>query len=243
MSENEGNWTVISGREFGLPCNLRCGPGVRPHGTIHFENRKNSGDDYDSSDELCVTIGKNPKLIDEAGKCVFSSEEIKKILKFVADYRSLIKDWNKGYITGKGFLHAVRKARTPQKTSINWKRLVFVQYDIPLYVDYWAKDFTITYKSKFGPLKYGLHLMYMIPKIYTEEEIICRCKSQWPYFLKAENFIEDNKVLLNTEVQKLMDSGERFSDCWEWVKENVEENIQQIIRGYLEDRCKESCRK
>ena len=39
-----------------------------------------------------------------------------------------------------------------------------------------AKDFTITYKSKFGPLKYGLHLMYMIPKIYTEEEIICRCK-------------------------------------------------------------------
>ena len=44
------------------------------------------------------------------------------------------------------------------------------QYDIPLYVDYWAKDFTITYKSKFGPLKYGLHLMYMIPKIYTEED-------------------------------------------------------------------------
>ena len=238
MIENERNWTVIPGREFGLPCNLRCGPGLRPYGTIHVENRKNSGDDYDCSDELCVTTGKNPKIIDGAEKCVFSPEEIKRILKFVSDYRNLIKDCHKGYIPVKGFLHAVRKARTPQESSVNWKRLVFVQYDIPLHVNWWAKDFTIEYKSKFGPLRYGLHLMYMMPKIYTEEEIICICKKQWPCFLKAESFIEDNKVLLDTEIQKLLDSGERFSECWEWVKQNVEENIQQIIRGYLEDKCK-----
>ena len=242
MIENGENSTIVYGREFGLPCNFRCGPGLRPYGTIHFENRKNSKDGYDESDELCVTISRRPKVLGEVEKCVFTNDEIIRILKFVSNNRTAIKDYHCGYTTSKGFLHALRKAKNTPKSSINWKRLVFVRDDIPLYVDYWAKDFTITYKSKFGPLKYGLHLMYMMPKIYTEEEIICRCKSQWPYFLKAEKFIEDNKVLLDTEFQKLMESDERFSSCWEWVKENVEENIQQIIRGYLEDRCKESCR-
>lgn len=45
-------------------------------------------------------------------------------------------------------------------------------------------------------------------------------------------------MLLDTEVQKLLDSRERFSECWEWVKQNVEEDIRPIVRGYLEDKCK-----
>ena len=143
MIENGENSTIVYGREFGLPCNFRCGPGLRPYGTIHFENRKNSKDGYDESDELCVTISRKPKVLGEVEKCVFTNDEIARILKFVSNNRTAIKDYHCGYTTSKGFLHALRKARTLPKSSINWKRLVFVKDDIALYADYWAKDFTI----------------------------------------------------------------------------------------------------
>lgn len=114
------------------------------------------------------------------------------------------------------------------------KKIVFVQYDIPLYASYWAKDFQIEYKSKFGSLKYGLHCPYMMPKVYTEEEIIQICKQQWPYFLKAENYIKEHKELLDQEIVKLRDSEDQFSAALHWVKENVEEDIDQIVRRYIE---------
>lgn len=117
--------------------------------------------------------------------------------------------------------------------TMNWSKIIFVQYDIPLYASYSAKDFRIEYKSKFGLLQYGLHLPYACPKVYTEEEIIQKCKKQWPNFLKAENYIEKEKELLEQEGQRFMRSENYFSDIWNWVEKNVEADIQPIIREYI----------
>ena len=123
--------------------------------------------------------------------------------------------------------------------SIKWKTLVFVQYDITLVVSYWAKDFTIEYQSKFGPLEFGLHLPYAMPKIYTETGMIEMCKYQWANFLKAEKYIENNQALIEQELQtlKAMDKNEWFSAIWDWTKEHSEENIWQIVRNYIEKQC------
>ena len=235
---NSEKCTIIQGSEFGLPCNLLGGPGVRPFGTIHLENRRNHSSEYDSSAELCMKIS-NSKLLDSDDKCIFSTEELNKIKKFVSQNKELLKDFNKGYLTGKGFLHTLRKKYAYKGNSISWKELVFVQYDIPLYVSYWAKDYTIKYKSKFGILKYGMHMLYMMPKAYTQESIIEICKAQWPCLIKAESYIEKNYALLETEILKLKESNPDsiFSLTHEWVSKNItEDHISQIIKNYLTDR-------
>lgn len=237
-AENTNDFTIIHGSEFGLPSNLKCGPGIRPHDTIHFENRRNNKCDYDDSNEIFVTIRRKPKILGEREKCLLASDELERILKFVSNYRHIILDYYKGYTTAKGFLHALREERNPHKELSDWKKIVFVQYDIPLYASYWAKDFRIEYKSKFGLLHYELHRPYSYPAIYTEEEIIQICKKQWPYFLKAENYIEQKKLLIEQATRKLMKSENQFSDVWDWCRQNVEDDIQQIVRNYLENFCR-----
>lgn len=235
-AENTNDFTIIHGSEFGLPCNLKCGPGLRPHGTICFENRRNNTDDYDSSHELCISVKQKPELRVAEGQGVLKQESLDRILKFVSDNRDTIKDYLGGFTTAKGFLRALRKEHELKEKIINWKRQVFVQYDIPLYVSYWDKDYCIEYKSKFGLLKYGLHCPFMMPKIYTEEEIIQICKNQWPYFHMAENYIEKNMDTLEEEIRILnyYESSSRLSPAQEWVENNVgEEKIRLIIQNYL----------
>ena len=133
------------------------------------------------------------------------------------------------------------KNNSNPNNQIQWKELVFVQYDIPLYASYWAKDFCIEYRSKFGPLRYGLHRPYMMPRIFTEEDVIKNCKAQWPNFIKAESFIEKNKDALAQQVELLIkdDSPFQNSQTWKWIDQNVDNNIQQIIRSYIHSKYRE----
>ena len=139
-AENTNDFTIIHGSEFGLPCNLKCGPGLRPHGTICFENRRKNTDDYDSSHELCISVKQKPELRVAEGQGVLKQESLDRILKFVSDNRDTIKDYLGGFTTAKGFLRALRKEHELKEKIINWKRLVFVQYDIPLYVPNGTRD-------------------------------------------------------------------------------------------------------
>lgn len=195
MSIETENFTIILGREFGLPCNLMCGPEVRPFGTIHFENRYNKTGEYDKSNELCLTFRKNPRIIEGREKCIFSQDEINVLYHFIENNKELIKKHLMGYTTSKGFLRDLHIARNkPQHDEIVvWKRLAFVQYGITLYVKYWPKDFTAEYKSKYGILKYhSPHIPAGFPRRYTEEGIIESCKKLWPDFIKAEQYIAEH---------------------------------------------------
>lgn len=198
MSIETENFTIIPGREFGLPCNLLCGPAIRPFGTIHFENRYNKTDEYDKSNELCLTFKKNPRIIEGRQKCIFTNQEIETLSNFVFKNKEIIKKHLKGYTTSKGFLRDLHIAREKplHDEVVSWKRLAFVQYGITLYVRYWPKDYFIEYKSKYGILKYqGPHYPAAFPKIHTEESIVKTCKKMWPDFLKAEHFVADHPEL------------------------------------------------
>ena len=202
-AENTTDFTIIPGREFGLPCNLKCGPGVRPFGTIHFENRRNNTDEYDSSNELCITLKRKSKLLGSREDCVFTNQEIEALLHFVWLHFDVIKTYMKGYTTSKGFLRDLHKfnGKPVQDEAINWKRLVFVQYGITLYVRYWPKDFVVEYKSKHGILRYRSgHIPAAFPKIYTEESIVAECLKLWPDFIKADNYITDHQELIAEQI-------------------------------------------
>ena len=62
-----------------------------------------------------------------------------------------------------------------------------------LLVQWWAKDFCISYASKYGQMKYGLHIMYMIPKVYDEKEIRNLVKSTAELFKYCENWLDDSQ--------------------------------------------------
>ena len=109
----------------------------------------------------------------------------------------------KGYTTSKGFLRDLHKfnGKPVLDESINWKRLVFVQYGIILYVRYWPKDFVVEYKSKHGILRYRSgHIPAAFPKIYTEESIVAECLKLWPDFIKADNYITDHQKLIAEQI-------------------------------------------
>ena len=205
-AENNNGFTIIHGRDFGLPCNLKCGPEVKPCGTIYFENRRNQADEYDSSNELGITLKRKPKLLATRIDCFFTNQEIEELYHFVWLHLDIIKTYVNGFTTSKGFLRDLHRAKeNPVRDEvISWKRLVFVQYGIVLYVRYWPKEFVIEYKSKFGVLRYhSSHIPVSIPKIYTEESIIENCMKMWPDFLKAENYIAEHKELLDYETANL----------------------------------------
>ena len=97
---------------------------------------------------------------------------------------------------------------------INWKRLVFVQYGITLYVRYWPKDFVVEYKSKFGNLRYcSPHIPAACPKIYTEESVVAQCMKLWPDFIKAEKYISDHKDVMPEHI--------------------TDDRIREIIKDYI----------
>ena len=233
-AENTKDFTIIHGSEFGLACNLKCGTGLKPYGTIHFENRRNKTEEYDSSNELCVTLKRNPKIIPGREACILSTDEIESLYHFIWRNLAIIQKYVEGYTTGKGFLRELRIAKGKPRNDevISWKRLVFVQYDVALYVRYWPKDFVVEYKSKYGILKYrSLHIPASFPKIHTEESIVAECQKLWPDFIKAENYIADHKELIDCELAKLQRNIEFYN------------NTDDHIRGIIEDYIKELCEK
>ena len=254
MSIETENFTIIPGREFGLPCNLKCGPELKPFGTIHFENRRNRTDEYDSSNELCITLKRNPKLLASREDCVFTTEEIEALYHFVWLHLDVINTYMKGYTTSKGFLRDLHKfnGKPVQDEAINWKRLVFVQYGIILYVRYWPKDFVVEYKSKSGILRYhSRHIPAAFPKIYTEESIVAECLKLWPDFIQAENYIANHKDKIDSELTKLQNNIAFYKDqfntdfCKEsvhnhiqtWTEINTDDHIRGIIKDYITEMC------
>ena len=208
-AENTEDFTIIPGREFGLPCNLKCGPGLKPYGTIHFENRRNQTEEYDSTNELCLSLKRNPKLLTSRNNCFFTNQEIEELFYFVWLHLDVINNYVNGYTTSKGFLRDLHRTKgTPvQDEVISWKRLVFVQYGIILYVKYWPKEFVVEYKSKYGIFRYhSSHIPATFPKIYTHEYIVEKCMKLWPDFIKAENYIADHKELFDCEITNLQNN-------------------------------------
>lgn len=76
---------------------------------------------------------------------------------------------------------------------INWKHFDVDVNGITLSCDWWEKDFSFRYQSKFGEMSSGLHMMYMVPIVYTEEELRKRAQDFVKGFKKTEEWISETE--------------------------------------------------
>ena len=87
----------------------------------------------------------------------------------------------------------------------------FTYKSITLDVVYGKKDFSATYNSIFGEMTYHLHMMFMCPKVYSEEMLRKDyCPEIAEEFIKTEaflnehpDFIEEKKAILSEQMAKL----------------------------------------
>lgn len=84
-----------------------------------------------------------------------------------------------------------------------WKTFVYEKDGKTLEVSYWAKDFSIKYRSRFYPMIIGRHMPYACPSVFTEEMLRSRCGGYLNDFLKAENFLVENQEKIRKETKRL----------------------------------------
>lgn len=111
---------------------------------------------------------------------------------------------------------------------LDCKEFVYTKNEKSILVKWWSKDFTAYYETEFGTLKYGLHVMYASPKVYTEEMLK---QSYIPdiikYFDEAENFLKAHQNF----IAEIKDEYEkRFAEEDEKLEKLREERIEKRNR-------------
>ncbi len=77
--------------------------------------------------------------------------------------------------------------------KINWKEFDYSEDGITVHVRWFSKEFVATCKTDLGELKTGLHIMYMCPKVYTEEMLRTKyCSETCSEFKKAYSLLKEN---------------------------------------------------
>ena len=113
--------TKVSARRFNLPCNVRCGcdlswgwepfldKDLNPQfvEVIRFENRRNTACEYDSRNELRMTVSDKPEILEGRDKCVLSDEEIQRLKDFVIANKTKIRAHSIGELDSCEFLAAL----------------------------------------------------------------------------------------------------------------------------------------
>lgn len=90
--------------------------------------------------------------------------------------------------------------------NIKWETFTYSKDNIVVVAKFWAKDFSIKYDNpKYGEFKFGLHLMYMIPKTYKEADIEKWADYAIDLFKNAESWLDKYHQDLNKfyELEKL----------------------------------------
>ena len=77
--------------------------------------------------------------------------------------------------------------------GIKFKNFDYSENGMTIHVEWWAKDFVATYHTELSDLKTGLHMMYMIPKAYSEEMIRTEyCSDVCEALKDAYNLLKEN---------------------------------------------------
>ena len=106
------------------------------------------------------------------------------------------------------------------------KTFIYEEDDIKIEVVWWAKDFQAMYKSKFGLMSYGLHMLYMIPKEYTEKQLMEMCRTYFiEWFRYACGYLEKHPEFLESfKKEYLIFKGENQKPKRKEPKHTTKEN-------------------
>ena len=81
----------------------------------------------------------------------------------------------------------------------------FYDYDgLTIKMEYWKKDYSATYESPYGTIKFGSHIMAMCPWIFTEEQIRNdKARLAGEYFVSMKKFLDENPDFIEKAKQEL----------------------------------------
>lgn len=105
----------------------------------------------------------------------------------------------------------------------NWQEFVYTENEKSILVKWHKKDFVASYDLGVQKLQYGLHIMYMCPKVYSEEMLReDYCPDIIKRFEQAEKFLENNPDFA-TNLKTIFDEKNKDND--EQLKKLYEERL------------------
>ena len=97
----------------------------------------------------------------------------------------------------------------------------FYDYDgLTIKMEYWKKDYSATYESPYGTIKFGSHIMAMCPWIFTEEQIRNdKARLAGEYFVSMKKFLDENPDFIEKAKQELKERMEEAQEVFKRLKE------------------------
>lgn len=107
------------------------------------------------------------------------------------------------------------------------KKIDFCKNGMTVSVSFWSKDFTITYyHPQYGLFKYGEHMMYMVPIVFTQEDIEKKASFAIQLFKFAESWLDKFGVLLEHIYENSEEIKKLHNDYLQGVGSDLKLHIQ-----------------
>lgn len=117
---------------------------------------------------------------------------------------------------------------------MNEKNFSVTKDGITLNVRWWAKDYAITCNMDGIELKEMRHMMYMIPKVFTEEMLREKCEDYFDVFKEAHKIIVDKKAWFDEKREYFANLKNEQSEAIEKLNEQKRELKNQLKSGILD---------
>lgn len=117
----------------------------------------------------------------------------------------------------------------------NWKTFDFTsKKGITIKVEWWPKDFAAIFESEGIRLSTGLHIMYMCPKVYTEEMLRADyCESSCRKLKTAFDLLKANPDFIENYKERLQSVFAEKNKDFEALQEERRTKRQQLKAGEL----------
>ena len=121
----------------------------------------------------------------------------------------------------------------------------FYDYDgLTIKMEYWKKDYSATYESPYGTIKFGSHIMAMCPWIFTEEQIRNdKARLAGEYFVSMKKFLDENPDFIEKAKQELKERHSPILKEIELQRQKKSEMRKKFKAGEIsEDEYSEVCK-
>lgn len=111
---------------------------------------------------------------------------------------------------------------------------IYESKGIKINVEYSLKDFIATYDSPFGQMEYGLHIMYICPKTYSEKMLReDYCDLIVEKFIEIEKFLTENSNYIEEKKRELSEKLEGLNEKKELLMQIRRETKKKFKAGQI----------
>ena len=121
----------------------------------------------------------------------------------------------------------------------------FYYYEgLTIKMEFGKKDYSATYESPYGTIKYGSHIMAMCPWIFTEDQIRNdKARLAGEYFVSMKKFLDENPDFIEKSKQELKERHTPVEKEIELQRQKKSEMRKKFKAGEIsEDEYSEVCK-